>query len=290
MKLTYSLTSSIVFFITATIALVAIKYSMRPKKAPVPGQDVPPGNSWMVTAAYVFITLLAQIIANFSNAKAICQGSTQSFGMVLLYTLIPYFLILGTVMVLIVVFPAWLTPFSNTIGYGAASMMGLSTIFNNLLATDPKGNELLTKICSDKALLINEMNKYNYADFMAEMAGKGGADLAHPDKGGKTAKPGHVSMLKSDYLEVGETKKGAGNGYYTKLFSLVLLKNIIAEGLWYILAGCLAISIANNVIINIQCNYSTKQMQQMNETMKAEQAKMHADRAKNPPMLYTKHT
>ena len=258
MKLAYSVTSSIVFFIVATIAFVAIKFSMRPKKAPVVGEDPAADGSWIATAAYVFITLLAQIIANFSNAKAICKGSTQSFGLVLLYTLIPYFLILGTVMVLVTVLPGWLTPFSNTIGYACASIMGLSTTFNNLLATDPQGNDLLTKICSDKALLINEMGRNNYADFMAEMAGR---DPSNPKEKG-----------------------------YNKLYGLVLLKGIVAEGLWYGLAGCLAISIANNVIVNIQCNYSAKQMAKMHGEVKAQQAKEHADSLKNAPVLYTKHT
>ena len=54
MKLAYSLTSSIVFFITASIAFIAIKYSSRPKAVPKPG-DIP-SNSWVVTAAYIFIT------------------------------------------------------------------------------------------------------------------------------------------------------------------------------------------------------------------------------------------
>ena len=285
MKLAYSVTSSIVFFIVATIAFVAIKFSMRPKKAPVVGEDPAADGSWIATAAYVFITLLAQIIANFSNAKAICKGSTQSFGLVLLYTLIPYFLILGTVMVLVTVLPGWLTPFSNTIGYACASIMGLSTTFNNLLATDPQGNDLLTKICSDKALLINEMGRNNYADFMAEMAGR---DPSNPKEKGPA--PGQKSMLKANYLEIGETKKGAGDGYYNKLYGLVLLKGIVAEGLWYGLAGCLAISIANNVIVNIQCNYSAKQMAKMHGEVKAQQAKEHVDSLKNAPVLYTKHT
>ncbi len=293
MKLAYSLTSSIVFFITASIAFIAIKYSSRPKAVPKPG-DIP-SNSWIVTAVYIFITLLAQIIANFSNAKTICRGSSQSFGLVLLYTLIPYFLILGTVMALIVVFPAWLTPFSNTIGYAAVSVMGLQTVFNKLLAVGPEKkdasgklhppNELIKDICSDKSLLINEMTGDNYADFMAAMAGNEDSapkSISESSSAQATsAKPKELSMLVENYEKKPE---------YYKLFSLVLLKNIISEGLWYILAGCLAISIANNVLINIQCNYNPKEMQKMNESMKASQAKMHADRAKNPPLLYTKHT
>ena len=255
MKLAYSLTSSIIFFIIATITFVALKYTMSSKKPDT--HD----SSWQVTAGFIFITLLAQLIANFANAKAICQGSSQSFGLVLVYTFLPYFFILGSVMALIAVFPGWLSPFSNTIGYVSVSMLGLSGTFNQLLDTEGKG-PLLTQICSDESLIINEMSKDNYTQFMAEMS-----------KGD--------NILKHNYNKMPA---------FDKLYGLVLLKNIIAEGLWYMLAGCLAISIANNVIMNIQCDYDAKEMATMNQNIRAQQAKMHADEAKNKPVLFTKHT
>ena len=61
MKLAYSLTSSIIFFIIATIAFIAMKYTMTAK---TPDSN---DSSWMVQAGYVFVTLLAQLIINFSK-------------------------------------------------------------------------------------------------------------------------------------------------------------------------------------------------------------------------------
>jgi len=277
MKLAYSITSSVVFFIIATFAFVTIKYAMRPVKAPKPGEENVSDNSWMVTAAYVFVTLIAQIVANFSNAKIICKGSSQSFGLIFLYTIIPYFFILGTVMTLVIIFPAWLTPFSNTIGYACVLLLGLSTTFNNLLATDGSGNALLTEICSDKALIINEMDQNNYSDFMKEMASSG-----------NSSKP-QTSMLKKGYLTEDQDDNGNG-GPYNKLYGLVILKNLISEGLWYALAGSLAISIANNVIINIQCSYDMKEIESMHEDIKAQEERAYAESIKKKPALYTKHT
>ena len=88
MQIAYSMTSSIAFFILATIAYIMVKYAMSPGNPNAEGDK-----TWMVTMAYVFITLLAQLIANFSNAKAICDGSSQSFGLIFMYTLIPFFFI-----------------------------------------------------------------------------------------------------------------------------------------------------------------------------------------------------
>lgn len=277
MKLAYSITSSVVFFIIATIAFVTIKYAMRPLKAPTSDGPNISDNSWMVTAVYVFATLIAQIVANFVNAKIICKDSSQNFGLVFLYTIIPYFFILGTVMTLIIIFPAWLTPFSNTIGYACVLLLGLSTTFNKLLKTDPSGNALLTEICSDKALIINEMDQNNYADFMKEMAST------------STRGKSQTSMLKDNYLRVDQDGDGKG-GPYNKLYGLVILKNLISEGLWYALAGSLAISIANNVIINIQCSYDLKKIESMHEDIKAQQERSYAESNKKKPILYTKHT
>ena len=253
MELAYSLTSSIMFYIVAVLGFVAMKYTMSSKK---PGHT---DSSWMIQAAFIFLTLLAQIIINFSNAKTICRNSSQSFFVVLLYTLMPYFLIIGTVMAMVTVFPGWLSPFSNTIGYLMVSLMGLNGTFNALLNTDGKG-PLLTKICSDESMIINEMNKNNYSQFMKEMS-----------KGN--------NVLKSTYEQMPQ---------YNKLYGLILLKNIIAEGIWYLLAGCLAISVSSHAIMNIQCDYSPKEMQSISSEIQAQQAKFHASQKK--PVLYTKHT
>ncbi len=264
MQIAYSMTSSIAFFILATIAYIMVKYAMSPDNPDAEGDK-----TWMVTMAYVFITLLAQLIANFSNAKAICDGSTQSFGLIFIYTLIPYFFILGTVMVLLTIFPGWGSPFANTIGYLIISAMGLSNTFKKLLEPPGNGNELLMHICSDKSLVVNEMTKYNYDDFMKSLS--------------KTTSGGNI--LIPNY----KTKEEDGVIFYEKLYKLIQLKNIVGAGIWYLLAGCLAISIANNVVIGIQCDYDAKAMKDISEKVKAQQAQMHADNENNKPALYTKH-
>ena len=87
-----------------------------------------------------------------------------------MYTFIPNFLVLGSVIALTSAFPGWLSPFSNTFGYLFISCLGLSRKFNALVADN--GNALLTKICADHSLVINEMTPDNYEDFMKTLAKK----------------------------------------------------------------------------------------------------------------------
>ena len=118
---------------------------------------------------YFLLIMILQFVWNFSNAKYIC-GSAQTYLNVLFYTLLPNFFIFTTVLVIIRVLPGWLSPFSNTIGYGFVACMGLSKTFNELLA--PGKNELVTKICSDVSILINEMSVENYGQFMKTLYNK----------------------------------------------------------------------------------------------------------------------
>jgi len=269
--MSYSLTESIVYFIIITIGYIVLKFVITPsltsdKEKAASGKKY----GYILALAYMFLTLIGQTVINFSNAKQICQNSSQSFFNILLYTFLPNFFILGSIILLVAVIPGWLSPFSNTVGYALVTLMGLSRYFNELLRPNDGtgGNKILTKIYSDKSIIINEMTASNYEEFMKGLA-----------KGGKT--------LIQNY----NTKKMAnGKVPYNEIFRLINLKNIIAEGIWYLLAGCLAISIASNAVLNIQCEYTPKQMADMHAKIKAQQAKMHADSEKNPPQLYSKHT
>jgi len=170
------------------------------------------------TIMYIIIIMLVEFFNNLSVASQICNGSSQNIFSVFMYTLIPNFLILGSVITIISALPGWLSPFSNTIGYFIVSCMGLSRNFNNLLKSS-KGSSaqaLITKICSDKSLVINEMTPDNYIDFMRTLS--------------------NIFVKKYDTLPE-----------YENLYSLVVIKTLISEYIWYLLAGLLAISVSSHL-------------------------------------------
>jgi hypothetical protein len=159
------------------------------------------------------------------------------------------------------VFPGWLSPFSNTIGYFIVSCMGLTRNFNALLKS-PKNSgsagELLTKICSDQSLVVNEMTPNNYTDFMKTLS----------------------NIFIKNYQSKPE---------YKNVYSLVVIKTAIAEYIWYILAGLLAISVGSHAISHLQCEYSPEEMKKTINQLHQEEQEMEVEKQYNQPVLYTKN-
>ena len=261
-KLTVSLTTITSFFTLITTLYFMGKGYLLSTAEP----DSDSSASAAATLGYIIIVVLMQIFVNFSNAQAICNGSSQNLFTVLMYTFIPNFLILGSVIALTSAFPGWLSPFSNTFGYLLVSCLGLSKIFNSLLAPKNDRNDLLNKICEDQSLIINEMTPDNYSLFMET--------LAKPSGSGKRSS----RILATNYAALPEFKE---------LYKLVVWKNLIAEYIWYILAGCLVISVSSHSIANIQCEYSTEEMKKTVMDLHDQEQEMEANAKNNKPSLYT---
>lgn len=251
----YTLGTSIGIFIVITLVFFTLKVTLEKHNDPDGGKN---SKVKALEGIYFLLIFILQFVWNFSNAKYIC-GSTQTYLNVLFYTFMPNFFIFTTVLVIIRVLPGWLAPFSNTIGYGVVSCMGLGKTFNELLA--PGNNELVTKICSDVSILINEMSVENYKSFMETLQG------------------GASKILKPKYDTIPE---------YKKLFHLVAIKQAIAEMLWYLFAGCLVISVSYNSIQDMSCTFTTAQMRKMHKEADKE-AQQHIQE-QQPPVLYTKRT
>ena len=83
------------------------------------------------------------------------------------------------------------------------------------------------------------MTPNNYEDFM------------------KSLSDNKTSILSKDY----STKPG-----YNELYKLVVIKDLIAEYIWYVMAGFLTISISSHSISNIQCEFSTEEMKKLSRT------------------------
>lgn len=212
------------------------------------------------TMIYIIILILVEFFNNLSIASQICDGSSQNTFSVFMYTLIPNFLILGSVIAIISALPGWLTPFSNTIGYFLISCMGLSRNFNALLkSTKGSGaNALISKIYSDKSLIINEMTPNNYIDFMKTLS----------------------NIFVKKYNTLPE---------YKNLYSLVVIKTLISEYVWYMLAGLLAISVSSHALSKLQCEYSPEEMKKNIAQLHEEEEEMENERANKQPALYTKN-
>ena len=190
---------------------------------------------------YIITLILVEIKINLDITKSIC-GSSQ-WGTAFTVTAIPWIVIFGFLNILLSIFPGWLLPFSNTIGYGITKLFGLGRVLNEIFKNPNQvkgqGNEvlskLLAKIDTDHSLLINEVTVENFDTF--------------------------INKSKGLFKNITEEN-------INKLKFFVKLKTIIAEFIWFFLTGSLTIFASSNYIIQSSCNNSVKEMEQTHKEYK----------------------
>ena len=180
-----------------------------------------------------------------------------------LATLFPWTFIFGIVWASLIANPGWLSPFSNTLGYGLASLAGLKEIMNKTfesrssLKTDSKNPEYLEMtqalnfIYGNEALLINELTTDNFDRFWSAM------------------KP----LIKTDKFR-------------KNLLALVELKENAALFVWYMLAGSLAIVVSFHYAMSAECDVSAEELERRHQEYENVLAQQHSD-SKKPVRIYS---
>jgi hypothetical protein len=182
-------------------------------------------------AFYLGVVVVSQFFLNTSYLMSKCGGSLdKNIGAAALFTFIPWLLIFGVMLAVLIIFPGFKTAFSDVIGYyvvagGANDIFGSILLGNDLnemiekSGNDTQRNELkkaaeaIVKICGNKSILINQMNPDNFLEIWDVLK---------------------ALMVPGAYENV-EIKK--------QLLDLVVLKDNIGEALWYIYTSILISSI-----------------------------------------------
>ncbi len=179
---------------------------------------------------YLTIMVLLQLSSNLSNAKEKCGGTPQIIPSIN-YTIMPNLFIFGGLLMVMMFFPGWKAPFSNTIGYLCVMGAGIKETFTNILKTD-SNNKLLKMVYRDPSMMINEMTPENFGLFISKMG-------SPPN-----------SILSTNYKK-----------FLPDLYNLVVIKDKIAEFLWYIFTGYLVIQNSNSYIMSIKCKRSPDEIE-----------------------------
>jgi len=233
-------TASIVFFLILTLAYSIFKYYTKS-----------PSMIKIWTGIYFLILILVQFFINLGLTNEIC-GFTQ-YSVALKTTIIPWLFIFGLLNVLLMAFPSWLGPFSNTIGYLFAYITGINGFFKSIikdrktLDLGPQKADMITAINNvyeDKSLIINSMTLSNLPLWWETMK-----------KGG---------LLKA----------GVGEGHYNELMGFIKMKTEIAEFMWYALTGILVTSVSYNYILNSGCTQSVEEMEKRHEEFVQQEQEM----------------
>ena len=191
------------------------------------------------TIIYFLLVLVMQYNLNISNLKERCGNIAH--GSAITFTVLPWLFIFGILYVCLIVFPGWRAPFSNTFGYAMASIAGVKNLMLDEILEDE--NKLKNKgvkdlldvreeIYTDPGLLINEITPENFEKFWEKM--------------------------KPIFRKTAEEHKKS-------LLKLVYLKEIVADFVWFVLAGCFTISVSYSNISSVKCTQTAEQMEEENQ-------------------------
>lgn len=190
--------------------------------------------SQLTLFVYLLLIFIGCYSLNLALSESLC-GSYQ-YSTAMIYTLFPWALVFGVMILMLQSFPGWLAPFSNTFGYFIAKTSGLTALMQKIFKSSASSSgedgsiaNTLANIYSDPSILINELSPGNFDTSWARMK--------------PILKPNVTPADKED------------------LRGMVLFKYAVAEYIWYMLTGLLACSVSYNYVVNAQCGISDKELQ-----------------------------
>jgi hypothetical protein len=244
---------SLLFFIIITIIYFAFPNIGKPKLmlSDLTNEGVTPDfytKTAKSLAFYLGVIVVSQLFLNIGYLMAKCGGSLdKNIGAAALFTFIPWILIFGIMLAILIIFPGFKGAFSDVIGYYVVAG-GANDIFGSiLLGTDlneqiekaetkdkkdelTKAAEAIIKICGNKSILINQINPDNFLNIW------------------ETLKP----LMTPGSFENTEIKQ--------QLLDLVVLKDNIGEAFWYVYTAILISSIVYYNLATRGCVKSVDQI------------------------------
>ncbi len=227
---------SLLYFIIITIIYFAFPSIGKPELtlSDISNDGVTPeyyNKNFTRLSFYLGVVILVQLILNITYLTTKCGGSIdKNIGAAFIFTFIPWVLIFGVMLAILIIFPGFKSAFSDVLGYYAVAGSANDLFSSIFIGTDIndeinktndviKKNELthaaeaIMKICGNKSILINQMNPDNFKSIWY------------------TLKP----LMNTGVYENIEIQN--------QLLHLVSLKDNIGEAVWYIYTAILISSI-----------------------------------------------
>jgi len=193
------------------------------------------------TLIYMGLVLSGTYLINLRISQALCSDDGIQHYNIFFATVLPWLIIFVILYFLLELFPGWVAPFSNTIGYLVVKILGVETFLENVLNKESKNETIISaieKIKSHKAKIINEFDddRDNFENFFKKFQGE--------------------NLTNKNIEEDIKT-----NEDIIQLFKLINIKFIVGKMVWYILAGTIVASISYNYIVNMNCQESVKDIE-----------------------------
>jgi len=211
-------------------------------------------SSYTYLGVYYLFVLLSQIILNSVVIINLCGGSiSKNIGVASLITILPWTLIFGVIIIVIIMFPGFKSAFSDVVGYFYVSNSAHTLLSNLLLIDDKISNEIdkatvndantqqamkhaanvIIKLFGNVGILINQIVPSNFVDYWK---------LLDP-------------LMKPEY------KNNSNEQIRTDFLNIVISRDNVGEAMWYIYTGILLISIVQYNITTRGCINDTATMQ-----------------------------
>jgi hypothetical protein len=237
-------------------------------------------NNYLYLGIYLVLVMLIQFGVNASVISTTCGGSiSENIGAAGILTFIPWTLIFGVIIIVLIIYPGFKTAFSDVIGYFYVSSSATKIITELLVNRDVEkkftGTEskeekeaiedaadTIVKICGNTSILINQIVPDNFLNYW------------------KILNPLMKPKYRDDNSE--ETKD-----IRKQLFELVVTRDNIGEALWYIYTGILLTSIVQLKITTRGCSSNTATMEKNYQAFLDKQAEEKAKQAETDSTVYT---
>jgi hypothetical protein len=237
-------------------------------------------NTYLYLGIYLVLTMLIQFGVNASVISTTCGGSiTENIGAAGILTFIPWTLIFGVIIIVLMIYPGFKSAFSDVIGYFYISSSATKIITELLVNRDVEkkltGTEtkeekealddaadIIVKICGNTSILINQIVPDNFLNYW------------------KILNPLMKLKYRDDNSQ--ETKD-----IRQQLFELVVTRDNIGESLWYIYTGILLTSIVQLKITTRGCNNNSATMEKNYKAFLDKEAEEKAKKAELDKTVYT---
>ena len=268
---------SLIWFLICTIAyFVGIKPTLTLNMLEQPNGITAYYSSTLVwLAVYVLLVVVSQFGLNCVYLIDKCGGDVgKNVGAAALFTFIPWLLIFGVMIAVLIIFPGFKSAFTDVIGYYAVSFQANNLLSTIIMPADIRDKlnqttsdidkqkltgaaEAVMKIWGNNSLLINQMNPENFTEIW---------DILTP-----LMVPGAATD---------RVKKSA-------LLGLVVLKDNIGEGLWYIYTAILISSIVYYNLATRGCVKDIASIKSQHDDYLKQQDEVAAQAAVNNTTVYT---
>jgi hypothetical protein len=240
-------------------------------------------STYSTTAILFACVLVIQVGFNTMGYQSKCEGDfIANFGKVFGATFIPWFLIMGSVMISLLVFPGFKGAFSNVLGYYAVansandilvSLLGSSdtnTQIDDIPDDTDSGSSVkdqlaktagaIVKIVGNTSLLVNQITPSNFTEFWQTIT-----PLIKPE----LQDPGQHRELKE------------------KLLENVVLKDNIGEACWYVYTTILLVTVVKSNIAELPCGTSVAEINERMDKYNKKQTATDTENKKKESVSYT---